>query len=100
MSDQEIVDQILCVENPEIIVDEDDDDDVENVNDVEEEKPSSASVSAAMDTIISYSLFGEGCKFKSKCICLADHLNKILDEGKKQSTIHSFFTGNASFNLM
>ena len=35
MSDQEIVDQI-CVETPDIIVDEDDDD-VENGNDVEEE---------------------------------------------------------------
>ena len=100
MSDQEIVDQILCVETPEIIVDEDDDDDVENVNDVEEEKPSSASVRAAMDTIISYSLFGEDREFKSKCICLADLLNKVLDEGKKQSTIHSFFTGNASLDLM
>ena len=95
MSDQEIVDKILYEQIPEVIVDDDEDDDDENDNDVEEEKPSSAEVRAAMDTVLSFSLFSEDDEFQSKCMGLAEHLTKMLDKSKKQSFIHSYFGGNA-----
>ena len=81
MSDQEIVYEIINEQNPDTIVDEDDNDEK---SDKEEIKPSSAEVRAAMDTVLSFSLFIEDDGFQSKCMGLAEQLTKMLDKSKKQ----------------